>query len=519
MSAKFLYGAAVQGIQSFIFQTNTLREIVGASELVAQICEDLFRQTVGEDYKDYDDTAGMGAILHAAGNVKYLFNSREECEKIVRVFPKVVSEYAPGVTVSQAVVQIDNTDNNSFSKAIDVLEERLKVQRNKPMRSLAIGLMGTLRSRQTNQPVVKVEKETFYDDATCKKLQIEQEGTSKLCRAAFGTTVKHENFAHDVDKLTDKNNWIAIIHADGNGLGSVVQKVGKNARQFSEFSAKLDEATKAAALQAYHHVKESFQLDQCDTIPIRPIVLSGDDLTVICRADIAIPYTKVFMEEFERQTKSKIGNILTNNDVFSAGGVRDCLTACAGIAYIKTSYPFYYGYELAETLCSRAKKDAKHSKSIKDGKKLPESCLMFHKVQDSFVEDFDTIAERELRPKDNISFEFGPYYLASSRRTGRESIDWLIDMAKKLSTGEEKEGNSVKSHLRQWMSLLHDDEDKARQKINRLLEITNMKDYVKDVTSDGRKRMVKKDNQDIEATVYPVYDILAINTINNQVTK
>lgn len=35
---KYLYGAEVQGIQGFIFQTNKLREIVGASELVEEIC-------------------------------------------------------------------------------------------------------------------------------------------------------------------------------------------------------------------------------------------------------------------------------------------------------------------------------------------------------------------------------------------------------------------------------------------------------------------------------------------------
>ena len=33
----YLYGASVQGIQNFIFQTNELKDIVGASELVAQI--------------------------------------------------------------------------------------------------------------------------------------------------------------------------------------------------------------------------------------------------------------------------------------------------------------------------------------------------------------------------------------------------------------------------------------------------------------------------------------------------
>lgn len=34
---RYLYGASVQGIQSFIFATNRLREIVGASDLVEEI--------------------------------------------------------------------------------------------------------------------------------------------------------------------------------------------------------------------------------------------------------------------------------------------------------------------------------------------------------------------------------------------------------------------------------------------------------------------------------------------------
>ncbi len=39
---KYLYGAAVQGIQGFIFQTNKLKEIAGASEMVEQICTNEF---------------------------------------------------------------------------------------------------------------------------------------------------------------------------------------------------------------------------------------------------------------------------------------------------------------------------------------------------------------------------------------------------------------------------------------------------------------------------------------------
>ena len=111
---KYLYGAAVQGIQSFIFQTNKLREIVGASELVEEICTSKFAKLLGKNgcYPDLkkqleDDE---NCILHAAGNIKYIFDKKEECEKIVREYPKAIYEFAPGVTVSQAVVVFDNIE-------------------------------------------------------------------------------------------------------------------------------------------------------------------------------------------------------------------------------------------------------------------------------------------------------------------------------------------------------------------------------------------------------------------------
>ena len=46
--SKYLYGAAVQGIQNFIFKTNELKHIVGASELVEQICTSAFDEFAKE---------------------------------------------------------------------------------------------------------------------------------------------------------------------------------------------------------------------------------------------------------------------------------------------------------------------------------------------------------------------------------------------------------------------------------------------------------------------------------------
>ncbi|RMG80004.1 MAG: hypothetical protein D6714_15420, partial [Bacteroidetes bacterium] len=58
---KYLYAASIQGIQSFIFQTNKLREIAGASKLVDDICKELFN----ESFKVPEENI----IMQAAGNV------------------------------------------------------------------------------------------------------------------------------------------------------------------------------------------------------------------------------------------------------------------------------------------------------------------------------------------------------------------------------------------------------------------------------------------------------------------
>lgn len=516
----------MQGIQGFIFQTNKLKEIVGASELVEDICTIQFVEELrGEDYS-YDKKANgiayseakkylqedNNAIINAAGNIKYIFDNEEACKKMVREFPRRIANFAPGITISQAVVKIE--DDKKIANVIDKLEEMLRAQRNKPMRDLELGLIGIRRSRQTNMPVCHIKDDNFWDAATLAKLNYKKEvhlvdiiykkreTTKNLCQKAFGIKyVKHQEIPYDTDDLTDKNNWIAVIHADGNGLGQVVKKIGTDREKFKAFSKELDIATTEAAQEAFNAVEDKF--GQLKTFPIRPIVLGGDDLTVICRGDLALDYVTAFLKAFEEKTKEHLGDILKKFNLFSDTG---CLTACAGIAYVKASFPFYYGYELAEALCGHAKKVAKKDSDV-EAKKPAESCLMFYKVNDSFVEDFSDMERRTLKPQDHISFAFGPYFLDNKNWTGYWTIDELKGIVKQLK-GED--GNKVKSSMRQWMTLLYEGEAQAEQRLDRIKEIQQNKSLVEKLTAPREKDGVK---------VYPAYDVLAINTILNQETK
>lgn len=113
-------------------------------------------------------------------------------------------------------------------------------------------------------------------------------------------------------------------------------------------------------------------------IPAIPLVLGGDDLTIICDGQYAISFTKDFLTKFVEETKKpKIQDIFPN-------GVD--LGICAGIAIIKPHYPFHQAYHLAEQLLQSAKKSKDVSPSI--------SALDYHVLYDSSGVDLDEIRRK-----------------------------------------------------------------------------------------------------------------------------
>ena len=493
MSNQYLYGASIQGIQEYIFRTNKLSDVVSKSEIVNNICTKAFFSIFGEGKSDR-----LEPIVMAAGNVKCILNETD-CKKAVRRFPKMVQSMAPGITFSQAVVKMVG-QYSDFGAAGEELERRLRAQRNRPMKSVTMGLIGIERNRRTGLPLVKDSKRSSA-----------YTGTLRLYEKLFGEDAELKKLSLDTERITDQNNWIAIIHADGNGLGEVVAQVGKDSSKLQSFSRKLDEATIAAARTACCEVFGT------EYNAIRPVVLGGDDLTVICRASLAMEFMQRYISEFEKETKQRLhieSNLLPDG--------MECLTACAGIAFIKASYPFYYGYNLAEDLCSMAKKDAK-SNEIKGTQKIAPSCIMFHKVQSSFVESYNEIVKRELTPcraKDDDSspehsWVFGPYYLTSqgdNQHNANTTVRWTIDqLLNQVSNLSKPENNMAKNDIREWMTLMVSPE-RAKQKSKR----------VKNIGSDKNKELFNaatKESRRGENLVSPAYDIISLLTVITQDTK
>ena len=81
-----------------------------------------------------------------------------------------------------------------------------------------------------------------------------------------------------------------------------------------------------------------------DNLPLRPIILGGDDLTFICHGKLGLYLAEKFINIWIQKANQGLNDL-------PAGG----FSACAGVAIAKTKYPFYRTYQIAEELCSLAK--------------------------------------------------------------------------------------------------------------------------------------------------------------------
>jgi len=489
MATKYLYGASIQGIQSFIFQTSKLTEIIGASELVEQICtlgtKDFLEQK-GIEFK------GENQVLSAAGNIKYVFDNNTECERMVKEFPLYVMEKAPGITISQAVVVLEN---KKFNDALTELEEKLKVQRSIAQRPHERGFMGVERSRRTGGVgFIERNKRKGGVEVICEathlkrvvsdpqyKLKNDEQPENLFEKISGLSKAPKSKLAFDIEDITrsGNNKWIAVMHADGNGLGAILIQLVKEFKcledekvkiAFKAISEAIEEATKAAAQSAYRSIENKFH--EQHRIPLRPVILGGDDITLIIRGDLALDFTEMYLKTFEDETKKRLGFL---KEIYKVTGFENGITASAGVAYVKEAYPLHYALHLAEMLCKDAKKFVKNNEKIPMNGMIPKSSLAFLKMHDSFVEDDLSDIKKRTLTANGFNLFYGPYLID---KFGEHAC--LADLKEKVSILETEAQKSEKtkavSKLRQWVSELYKDKATADFMLDRIEQV-NTKFY------------------------------------------
>ena len=225
-----------------------------------------------------------------------------------------------------------------------------------------------------------------------------------------------------VDELGQKEgeNYFSIIHVDGNNMGLKFRGC-KNLLERRQLSREIRRKTEGAFADLLRRIiaaKKSRLFDEIldlkdeKILPIRPLILGGDDVTFICPANMAILFTKTLMESLNLTTSADSPEHLTK----TASRRIDC---CAGVAILPTAYPFFRGYELAEQLCDAAKESMRAEKNS-DGS----SWLDFAILHGEQAPTLEQIREREYTgARGNL--HFGPYQVGTDKKS-RYDIENLI---------------------------------------------------------------------------------------------
>ena len=246
---------------------------------------------------------------------------------------------------------------------------------------------------------------------------------------------------------------VGVIHIDGNGVGAIMRDLdtahtavkhhlGSLEPALSERKSddpkanpceqaedpfqwfimevnyRLDDIVKEAVARSWGDIEYLASDDDIDLVPVVPVLVGGDDVTVYTDGRYAIPFAEAYIRHYERLTKDD--DLLSVLAIVAGGKKADAperdhfeindyiiqnpgpLTASAGVAIVGRNFPFHIAYDLAEGLVSRGKKLGK-----KPGAS-PCSTIDFHVLRDATVLDPDDTLD-EYKGRTQRPFLIGHY--------------------------------------------------------------------------------------------------------------
>ncbi len=491
---KYAYLFETRGIQRFLFATGKLKDMLEGSELIDYICAT--NGLLDETLKGLNLAKKVSSPRRAGGAFYLVFTEKSEAQRFQSAWRIVMSQWLPSLEQVD-VISEDKTAKGAIKKGI----EELAKQRNKINIQLPNASPITERSPRTGQAVVKrrpygASGTESLDASTyilrkfkrpTESLSIEQRflDTNTLDKN-IGQIHFPNNFEEDAkgDKKfpLGRRNLVGLIHADGNGLGEILRVLNKACENASDdvyidlyrtFSEGMTTATIEATNRATKETLLQHRNDK-NVLPVRPLVLGGDDLSLIIRADLAIEFTQAFLTAFKETSKTELAKLkekfISNGLEKHANELPSYLTACAGIVFMKSSQPFYQAYELAESLCKQAKTHSRNHKqddSENADVKIIPSSLAFYKINDSLLEDLEMMITNSLSVVDgdkHYKLAMPAYMLKNIENT--VYLDNLLALSELLNS---KTGINNRP-LREVATLMHLNLEQAKATYQRWLD-------------------------------------------------
>ncbi|MGH2732445.1 MAG: Cas10/Cmr2 second palm domain-containing protein [Actinomycetota bacterium] len=460
----------VTRIQPFVFASNRLKDIVAGSTLVEKAAAAATLRTMAGPEGELVFAAGGNALLRFPGIAAARSFASRYSRCLIESFPGlgvevVHREYLEG-GLAEAFLQAGRAMNL----------RKLELTGAAP----ALGLSVTAECAETRAVATHLfeDRNGSVRPASATVAARRQLGHDDTRWTSLLPFPSWEGFRlelpRDIDRLGRRPgelSLVGIVHVDGNQVGRRVLRWVEGSREADDeafrhglerLSEELAEVGKKAMRKVLGRVcgslaveadpssehrtprVRSISLDKgfdlhstpgTLSLPIRPVLLGGDDLTFICDGRIALDLARSALEVFQ------------GTDIASLGGR---IGASAGVAIVKSHAPFARAYQLAESLCRNAKK------LLANGSPEPAYGLDWHIGFTMPTETIKSLRMREYRAGD-WHLTRRPYELGESTRP--YTFAWLDEVV----LGTRGDGAAGGFHNDFWRE--------RRNKVKRLAQI------------------------------------------------
>ena len=448
-----------RSIQKYVFSCNKLKTNVGASYLVDGIFNDLMQKIVlpsfnlkmpeisWQESKQIemikDDSIKAEIVYIGGGNMLILinkFSGKEDnlnlCREIVKKWTLEILKKAPGLKTGAAIGMMDV---ERFKDSLDKMYVQLKQNQNTVLPQVDLPYTGlTLEcniSGKTADTFDWVDKNWIAKEVKAK--------TDAYTYASEKVRYEYDNILHDkydfaseLEKIGCKEgeSYISVIHIDGNNMGVKFSKC-KDSQERKKLSLKVAQIVQNAFCEliktiiaeydskAYAEALDMEKLIDKEgkkLLPIRPIIIGGDDITFVCPARVGIEYAKRFIEAVNKQgflsdeQHKRMSEEVKKED--NSIILSKTMSCCGGVAIVPLKYPFFRAYQLAEHLCGSAK-----NKSRKNDNSLIDFAILYGEM----TPDLEQLCRYQYSAPEGY-LHYGPYSVQKEIQDGSHINDLLV---------------------------------------------------------------------------------------------
>jgi hypothetical protein len=382
-------------IKSYVFASPYLRDIRGGSALLDRLNR--------EDIPKIVATLAPGSLCIYANGGTGLF--AVPADVVNKVAEEAAAEYAAaGASATSAWVPVPEgwSRDTDLGPQLRLLAHRMRVAKDerpshavlasspflRPCEACGVEYSRRLkrdRRRQRLCPACLTRREHRTEATWAEDLR-------KAMGPELGSISAPDDF-EDIAEASQPGGYIGLIYADGNSMGQRIAKINRLSH-FQAFSGIVDTSLKEAVGQALRsHLKPQQRKTTSLPCPFEVLMLGGDDLVMVTRAQSALDTALTTVEEFERLTGEKLQSRGLSGEEWAKP-----VSLSAAVVISHSHFPFGSLLHLAETALKAAKRDGARASAAATGVSST-ARINFLVVSSSNHQDFDDYYDSQLRRK------------------------------------------------------------------------------------------------------------------------